>query len=303
MNFLGEADPEIISRNGVYYCKDFEASGTKVKVIFLDTRSHRDMHYFRSVAEIPLPFTALISAFVRLVSAALGISSAHPGDILGAEQWNWLESALAASQADVHLVVSSIQIVTCNPIVESWGHFPLAKSRLLDIFRRYDPPGLLLISGDVHHAEISSVQYTRADGQRGRWFEVTSSGLTHTCQDNIITGHVCPLMLDAFHAHREGTFNYLMERNFGLLSISQCDGEEKCHNRLNASAISLESEKRIEVLIEVGLKSNASPNPILSIETNEFPRIFETDVSSNILWGTTMIIISIILCWRHYLLL
>ena len=41
-------------------------------------------------------------------------------------------------------------------------------------------------------------------------YEVTSSGLTHTCADNIITKHLnlCPLMLDTFPSHRYHNYKY-----------------------------------------------------------------------------------------------
>ena len=45
------------------------------------------------------------------------------GEILGENQWKWLELALQDSHADFHGIISSIQILTTNPVVESWGHF------------------------------------------------------------------------------------------------------------------------------------------------------------------------------------
>lgn len=48
------------------------------------------------------------------------------------------------------------QMLTSNPLVESWGHFPRSKDRMLDLLRRTDPAGLVILSGDVHHAELIS---------------------------------------------------------------------------------------------------------------------------------------------------
>jgi hypothetical protein len=39
--------------------------------------------------------------------------------------------------------------------VESWGHFPTAKQRLLQLLDTTKPKGLLILSGDVHYAEIA----------------------------------------------------------------------------------------------------------------------------------------------------
>jgi hypothetical protein len=39
--------------------------------------------------------------------------------------------------------------------VESWGHFPRSKSRLVTLLSRLQPRGLAFISGDVHHGEMA----------------------------------------------------------------------------------------------------------------------------------------------------
>lgn len=48
------------------------------------------------------------------------------------------------------------QVLTSNPLVESWGHFPRSRKRLLDLLHRTNPAGLVVLSGDVHHAELAS---------------------------------------------------------------------------------------------------------------------------------------------------
>lgn len=47
-------------------------------------------------------------------------------------------------------------MLTSNPLVESWGHFPRSRTRLLDLLHRTNPAGLVMLSGDVHHAELAS---------------------------------------------------------------------------------------------------------------------------------------------------
>lgn len=112
---------------------------------------------------------------------------------MGEEQWQWLEAQLRHSKAQVNVLVSSIQVgcsvsvwwwnknrfnglqalplnrvpIVCNvtvgagvqistgfPIVESWGHFPRALRRLKCLLADVKPRGLVLLSGDVHFAEI-----------------------------------------------------------------------------------------------------------------------------------------------------
>eukprot|EP00957_Ditylum_brightwellii_P105699 8060138-Ditylum_brightwellii.AAC.1 len=74
------------------------------------------------------------------------------GKVLGEEQWTWLETQLTSSDANVHIIVSSIQVLTTNPVMESWGHFPRERLRLLRLLDGVK--GLVLLSGDVHHGQI-----------------------------------------------------------------------------------------------------------------------------------------------------
>ena len=83
------------------------------------------------------------------------------GEILGEKQWKWLELALQDSHADFHGIISSIQILTTNPVVESWGHFPKEKERFFELLKKLDPPGLFFLSGDVHHGELSRATVVR----------------------------------------------------------------------------------------------------------------------------------------------
>ena len=61
----------------------------------------------------------------------------YRADVLGETQWAWLEAVLTGTapesggheRPDLTVVVSSVQVMTSNPLVESWGHFPKARSR------------------------------------------------------------------------------------------------------------------------------------------------------------------------------
>lgn len=95
----------------------------------------------------------------------------------------------------VTIVVSSVQLLTTNPVVESWGHFPAAKRRLLRLFDKYKPHGLVVLSGDVHYAEVAGMVAP---------LEVTSSGITHTCATPFrgLFRHVCGPMTRIYSEHR-----------------------------------------------------------------------------------------------------
>lgn len=230
LEFLGVAQGSARwGRKGVYGSVEFgehlsagEGQNRRVKVIFLDTRWHRDRHCIPSVGSHPyVPYGALVGCLTRWITAGFHLPSilsrwtscSGEGEVLGAEQWAWLEHQLAGSTAAVHVLVSSIQVLTTNPAVESWGHFPAERARLLALCNGV--PGLVLLSGDVHHAEISttaparhgSAQDARADGpgaraaNAGAVVEVTSSGLSHACREPFY-GPICRPLLDAFSAHR-----------------------------------------------------------------------------------------------------
>jgi len=141
------------ARLGVYNAHVVDhGPGRRVKVILLDTRFHRDAWPWHP-----------------------GESTPEASDVLGEEQWSWLERELSAPTTptdtsdasvatdsdlavDLHLVVSGIQVL---PLVaaahehhESWVHFPTSRRRLFSLLARAAAPALLL-SGDVHFAELS----------------------------------------------------------------------------------------------------------------------------------------------------
>jgi hypothetical protein len=61
--------------------KQFGKNGPNVRFILLDTRSHRDYHYIRSLGEIKFPLTPIIAAFVRAAYSVIGLGRQHAGDI------------------------------------------------------------------------------------------------------------------------------------------------------------------------------------------------------------------------------
>jgi PhoD-like phosphatase len=182
--------------------------------------------------------------------------------MLGDSQWQWLESTLKHSPADFHIVVSSVQVLTTNPVVESWGHFPEEKKRLLKLMEYLDPPGLVFLSGDVHHGELSRARVVRGS-REDMWVEVTSSGLTHTCGDSFINKILCPNMLRTFSKHRLPSSdnhdedipstkhrksdtnvtvrreNFYIGKNFGLI----VDASNETMFSLNISVMGVESNR------------------------------------------------------------
>lgn len=225
--FLGL--PAIDKRQGLYYSVDLgDVPERQVKLIFLDTRWHRGKHCFPSVANL-VPLGAGISAAVRWILAGFNINLWWPlwdcmnTSVLGEEQWQWLESELQQSEAAVNVVVSSIQILTTNPTVEGWGHFPNERQRLLKVLGQ-GISGLFVLSGDVHQAEImdplANVKIVNGNKNNKQSFlEITSSGMTHDCSQPFY-GAMCKPLLEHYNQNRyDAKNNYYIGKNYGQIVI------------------------------------------------------------------------------------
>ena len=206
---------------GVYHSIDHLHNGD-LQLIMLDTRWFREEHCVPSLAHI-LPMGNAIACATRWLTAGLNLAKyvswwgslirggggndsrrCEHNTFLGQEQWGWLESTLFESQAKVHIIVSSIQIWTTNPAMESWGQYPTEQQKLYNLLQRhYDSrrksnllvSPVIFLSGDVHHGEIIG------SSQSGL-LEVTSSGLTHHCGQPFLYGRLCQPILETFHLHR-----------------------------------------------------------------------------------------------------
>ncbi|MBK6919391.1 MAG: alkaline phosphatase D family protein [Deltaproteobacteria bacterium] len=103
--------------------------------------------------------------------------------VIGDEQEEWLYDALADSDATFKLVVSGSQYTLLDHS-DSWGVFPEAQTRLRQFIADHDVAGVVLLSGDVHRAELRLLP-----GAAGGYGlpELTSSPLANPnngCDDN-----------------------------------------------------------------------------------------------------------------------
>jgi alkaline phosphatase D len=198
----------------------------QIKLILLDTRSFRDDHCIPSVAH-KLPMGNAIACATRWATAGLnlwkyakwwGMDGCEKAKILGEDQWKWLQNELLSSTADLNIIVSSVQIWTTNPAMESWGQFPKEQERLWNLMQQHYARSsssssvgpVLFWSGDVHHGEIS--------GHEG-YLEVTSSGLTHHCGQPKLYGRLCQPLLENFHQHRFRNDTFFIGLNYGVLQV------------------------------------------------------------------------------------
>mmetsp|Transcript_63326 Transcript_63326/g.169290 ORF Transcript_63326/g.169290 Transcript_63326/m.169290 type:complete len:422 (-) Transcript_63326:375-1640(-) len=112
-------------------------------------------------------------------------SRADDADFLGEEQWAWLDRTLRGSECEVNLIVSGLQVLPEGRWQgENWDRFPRARQRLLDVVLSSGARSPIILSGDVHFAELSQVS-CRPRGADGSFkkvdlWEVTTSGMTHS---------------------------------------------------------------------------------------------------------------------------
>jgi alkaline phosphatase D len=158
------------SRQGVYSAQIFQTPNKKrIKVILLDVRFNKD----------PWPSG---KATISNYWPPYHTMAALQGTILGKEQWLWLERVLCHHQhiTDTTLIISGIQMLAeGRGAGESWSLFPLERIKLLNLLGKCRVPGVLLISGDVHFAEVEEAE-CGSGVTKDQIVEITSSGMTHS---------------------------------------------------------------------------------------------------------------------------
>jgi alkaline phosphatase D len=192
------ADDPARKREGAYHSRTYGPRGRQVKVINLDTRYFRDSLTQEAFRD---PQTGRMEKR-NLPSAGL--------DILGDAQWKWLETELRQSRADIHIINSSIQVISSEHRFEKWANFPDARQRLFKLIATSGAKKVFFISGDRHIAELSNF---RSEGMDYPLYDFTSSGLTHTWST----------VRQEENRYRVGEL--VVKRNFGIIRIDwQKDG-------------------------------------------------------------------------------
>lgn len=110
----------------------------------------------------------------------------YDSDLLGEHQWVWLEQSLRNSRATVNIIVSGIQVHAERFFdgneAEEWSLLPTEQHRLYQAILKSNVSAPILLSGDVHMAEIMRRDCKRplSNEQPRALFEVTTSGMTHS---------------------------------------------------------------------------------------------------------------------------
>jgi alkaline phosphatase D len=139
-----------------------------LQLVLLDNRFHRD-RYETSFGPLALP----------------RLAAARRQDMLGAEQWRFLERELARGApggerpADVLVIGAGLQIVSLGDpwVAESWSKLPQSRARLLALLALHNRSRVVFASGDVHFGEISRLDCAFLGYPL---YDLTTSGLTHS---------------------------------------------------------------------------------------------------------------------------
>lgn len=145
---------------GVYHSEVFLVKNKKIKIIILDTR------YFRS------PLTVDNESDKRYKPNIYG-----EGSMLGEKQWQWLETQLSDSDANYHILMSSVQFLSDQHGFESWGNMPHEVEKMEQLILDSKAKSVIILSGDRHISEISKKEIGKL---KYPLIDFTSSGMTHS---------------------------------------------------------------------------------------------------------------------------
>ncbi len=170
LDFFDEPiDSERRKQKGGAYTQYFLGeSPYRIQIILLDTRWDRG----------PLDSVSRWQYLTNRVPIGKGPYKPKTGSgavMLGAEQWKWLQDALA-KPADFRIIASSIQFLAEFSGWESWANLPEERQRMLELLKTENIHNAIFISGDTHWGELSKIE---TESKRPLW-ELTSSGLTET---------------------------------------------------------------------------------------------------------------------------
>lgn len=95
-------------------------------------------------------------------------------DYFGETQLTWLIDALRFSRAPFKFICTGGQIISDAAVYENYAVFARERQMLLDSIDKYDIRGVVFLTGDRHHSEISRMQTPKGNV----FYDITSSALT-----------------------------------------------------------------------------------------------------------------------------
>jgi alkaline phosphatase D len=209
-NWLGEpASSPKRKQEGVYQARVFGPEGKRVQVIMMDAR------YFRSpLNRVPKEKGSLGGTAVPHTDTST--------TILGEAQWKWLEGVLK-QPAEVRLLVSSIQFAAQAHGGESWANFPHEQKRLVDLIRSTRANGIVVLSGDRHWCEFS----TLTEGAPYPLHDITASSMTQIHERGTPTPNQNRSLPQTYHRPNIGTLHIDWQQPDPAMTLRILDVEGK----------------------------------------------------------------------------
>ncbi len=206
------------TRPGVYDAQIVGPPEKRVQFILLDTR------YFRS---------PLKRGPERRTGGPWVPDDDPRKTVLGEAQWKWLEGELK-KPAEFRIVASSIQLIAEDAGQETWSNLPRERARFLKLLTKTNAAGVVIISGDRHWSELSSL----TEGVPYPLFDFTSSSF------NQPHGRGTPTR----NRYRASKTTYHKE-NFGTITIDwQTDPKMTLEIRDTAGDVKLGKSLRLSEL-------------------------------------------------------
>jgi alkaline phosphatase D len=166
LDFFNEpAESERRQSPGIYDARIFGPQGKRVQIILLDTRWFKNPFKKDPRSKQELNKIGKVGKYIP--------NTDPDATLLGEIQWHWLESQLK-KPAEIRFIVSSTQIIANEKGMDEWGNYPADRQRLFDLIGSTGANGVILLSGNVHFAELS-----KTDEGPYPLYDFTSSGLTH----------------------------------------------------------------------------------------------------------------------------
>ncbi len=97
-------------------------------------------------------------------------------DYFGGKQITWLLDALRFSEASYKFICTGNQIISDGADHENYAMFPNERKSFLDSLDKYNITGVVFLTGDHHHSEVSKMTTTDGDV----FYDITASPLTST---------------------------------------------------------------------------------------------------------------------------
>jgi alkaline phosphatase D len=240
LDFFGEPTESVRRQTpGIYDARIFGQSSRRVQIILLDTRTFKGPFLRDERSEEEKAKLGVVGKYLPNRDPSV--------TLLGDTQWSWLDAQLHEPAA-VRLICSSTQVIADEKGMDEWGNYPHERERLFELIEQSAATSVVLLSGNVHFAEVSRIEV-------GSYllYDFTSSGLTH----------VDPKYAEAANSYRvAGPF---VDLNFGLVEIDWDAGPVPL---INLKAISLEGSTVFEVQTSLNeLRATEDPDG-----TNRTPR-------------------------------